>query len=49
VLGVYERVSHHAGNGIFAAIGLESVIALAFLTAGRFSVRDDAGLAAPFR
>ena len=46
VLGVYERISHHAGNGIFAAVGLESVICLAFLTVGRFSVRDGSGLAA---
>ena len=36
-LGFYERISHHAGNGIFFAIGLESVICLAFLTVGRFS------------
>jgi hypothetical protein len=49
VLGVYERFSHHAGNGIFAAVGLESAICLAFLTVGRFSVRDDAALAAQFR
>lgn len=46
VLGAYERISHHAGNGIFAAIGLESVICFAFLTVGRFSVRDDVELAA---
>ncbi|ESQ94648.1 hypothetical protein [Asticcacaulis benevestitus] len=46
VLGLYERISHHAGNGIFAAIGLESAICLAFLSVGRFSVRDDAELAA---
>ena len=45
-LGVYERISHHAGNGIFAAIGLESAICFAFLTVGCFSVRDGAGLAA---
>jgi hypothetical protein len=49
VLGVYERISHHAGNGIFAAVGLESLICLAFLTVGRFSVRDEAALAAQFR
>ncbi|CAL4868608.1 hypothetical protein MMA231_02896 [Asticcacaulis sp. MM231] len=44
VLGLYERISHHAGNGIFAAIGLESAICCAFLSVGRFSVRDDAKL-----
>jgi hypothetical protein len=45
-LGVYERVSHHAGDGIFFAIGLESVICLAFLTVGRFSGQADAEPAA---
>lgn len=45
-LGLYERISHHAGNGIFFAIALESIICVAFLTVGRFSGRTVAEPAA---
>ena len=48
-LGLYERISHHAGNGIFFAIGLESLICLAFLTVGRFSGQVGAEPVAQFR
>ncbi len=48
-LGLYERMSHHAGNGIFFAIALESLICLAFLTVGRFSGRVGAEPAVQFR
>lgn len=48
-LGFYERISHHAGDGIFFAIALESLICLAFLTVGRFSGRAGAEPAVQFR
>ena len=37
-LGLYEWLSGHVGIGIFAAIGLETVLTLAFLVVGRTRV-----------
>ncbi len=48
-LGFYERISGHAGNGIFVAVGIESAICLAFLTVERFSDQAVAEPAAQFR